>query len=89
MYPDERQLSKGIQSTTVPARLQTMVDMLVAESTRMEAGCVRRQSRRPPGAELLLQSNRAMYGAFAAERCVLRALPVALFMTPQISSALS
>ena len=34
--PDERQLTKGIHSTDVPAHLQSMVDSLVWESTRME-----------------------------------------------------
>ncbi|TFK76458.1 hypothetical protein BDN72DRAFT_867415 [Pluteus cervinus] len=37
-YPDERQLSKGIKSTTVPAHLQSMVDSLVWESNRTEEG---------------------------------------------------
>lgn len=36
MMPDERQLTKGISSTDVPAKLQAMVDSLVGESTRME-----------------------------------------------------
>jgi hypothetical protein len=34
MNPDERQLTRGIASTNVPAHLQTMVDALVWESTR-------------------------------------------------------
>ncbi|KAG8680607.1 hypothetical protein FRC08_016153 [Ceratobasidium sp. 394] len=34
LYPDERQLTKGITSTNVTANLQTMVDELVRESTR-------------------------------------------------------
>lgn len=38
LYPDERQLSKGIKSTEVPAKLQTMVDSLVWESSRTEEG---------------------------------------------------
>ncbi|KAL0581754.1 hypothetical protein V5O48_000336 [Marasmius crinis-equi] len=38
LYPDERQLSKGIHSTDVPVHLQSMVDSLVAESTRIEQG---------------------------------------------------
>ncbi|KAF9264694.1 hypothetical protein L218DRAFT_899648 [Marasmius fiardii PR-910] len=38
LYPDERQLSKGIQSTDVPVHLQAMVDSLVAESARVEEG---------------------------------------------------
>ncbi|ESK96958.1 hypothetical protein Moror_6536 [Moniliophthora roreri MCA 2997] len=38
LYPDERQLSKGIKSTDVPVHLQSMVDSLVAESTRIEQG---------------------------------------------------
>ncbi|KAH0583887.1 hypothetical protein H2248_009481 [Termitomyces sp. 'cryptogamus'] len=37
-YPDERQLSRGIKSTSVPAHLQSLVDALVWESTRTEAG---------------------------------------------------
>lgn len=36
--PDERQLTKGIGSTDVPAQLQAMVDSLVWESTRVEDG---------------------------------------------------
>lgn len=40
MHPDERQLSRGIKSTDVPVHLQSMVDALVWESTRTEAGCV-------------------------------------------------
>lgn len=38
--PDERQLTKGIGSTDVPAQLRSMVDALVGESTRIEDGCV-------------------------------------------------
>ncbi|KZT68980.1 hypothetical protein DAEQUDRAFT_670430 [Daedalea quercina L-15889] len=38
MHPDERQLSRGIKSTGVPAHLQSMVDSLVWESTRTEEG---------------------------------------------------
>lgn len=38
MYPDERQLTRGIKSTDVPAHLQSMVDSLVWESTRTEEG---------------------------------------------------
>ncbi|KAI9446471.1 Retinoic acid induced 16-like protein-domain-containing protein [Lactarius indigo] len=38
LYPDERQLSKGIASTDVPANLKVMVDLLVLESTRTEEG---------------------------------------------------
>ncbi|CAE6505777.1 unnamed protein product [Rhizoctonia solani] len=34
MNPDERQLTRGIGSTSVPAHLQAMVDALVWESTR-------------------------------------------------------
>lgn len=34
MNPDERQLTRGIASTNVPAHLQAMVDALVWESTR-------------------------------------------------------
>ncbi|KZV93390.1 hypothetical protein EXIGLDRAFT_613050 [Exidia glandulosa HHB12029] len=37
-YPDERQLSRGIASTEVPARLKLMVDALVSESTSTEEG---------------------------------------------------
>ncbi|KAM6500532.1 Retinoic acid induced 16-like domain containing protein [Amanita muscaria] len=37
-HPDERQLTKGIKSTDVPAQLKSMVDALVWESTRTEAG---------------------------------------------------
>ncbi|KAI9509370.1 Retinoic acid induced 16-like protein-domain-containing protein [Russula earlei] len=37
-YPDERQLSRGIMSTDVPANLKVMVDLLVRESTRTEEG---------------------------------------------------
>ncbi|PFH54367.1 hypothetical protein AMATHDRAFT_634 [Amanita thiersii Skay4041] len=37
-HPDERQLNKGIKSTNVPMLLQSMVDALVWESTRTEAG---------------------------------------------------
>ena len=39
LYPDERQLMKGVKSTDVPSRLQSMVDSLVSESTRMQEGC--------------------------------------------------
>lgn len=35
---DERQLSRGIASTDVPANLKVMVDLLVLESTRTEEG---------------------------------------------------
>ncbi|KAI0798043.1 Retinoic acid induced 16-like protein-domain-containing protein [Abortiporus biennis] len=38
LHPDERQLSRGIQSTDVPAHLKSMVDSLVWESTRTEEG---------------------------------------------------
>ncbi|KAF5373897.1 hypothetical protein D9758_000578 [Tetrapyrgos nigripes] len=38
LHPDERQLRRGIKSTDVPAHLQTMVDSLVAESTRIDQG---------------------------------------------------
>ena len=38
--PDERQLTKGIKSTHVPVHLQSMVDSLVWESTRVEEGYV-------------------------------------------------
>ncbi|KAH9946164.1 Retinoic acid induced 16-like protein-domain-containing protein [Epithele typhae] len=38
MQPDERQITRGIKSTDVPARLQSMVDSLVWESTRTEEG---------------------------------------------------
>ncbi|CAK5277423.1 unnamed protein product [Mycena citricolor] len=37
-HPDERQLTKGIKSTDVPAQLQSMVDALVSESNRIEEG---------------------------------------------------
>jgi hypothetical protein len=40
MYPDERQLSRGIKATDVPRHLQSMVDALVAESARTEEGYV-------------------------------------------------
>jgi hypothetical protein len=40
LHPDERQLSKGIKSTNVPAHLQSLVDSLVWESTRTEEGYV-------------------------------------------------
>jgi len=40
--PDERQLTKGIGSTDVPALLRSMVDSLVWESTRIEEGYVMR-----------------------------------------------
>ncbi|KAJ3559405.1 hypothetical protein NM688_g376 [Phlebia brevispora] len=38
LHPDERQLSRGIKSTEVPAHLQSMVDALVWESARTEEG---------------------------------------------------
>jgi hypothetical protein len=38
LHPDERQLARGIKSTDVPAHLQSMVNSLVAESTRIEEG---------------------------------------------------
>ncbi|KAF8275030.1 Retinoic acid induced 16-like protein-domain-containing protein [Lactarius quietus] len=38
LHPDERQLSRGIASTDVPANLKVMVDLLVLESTRTEEG---------------------------------------------------
>ncbi|THU89508.1 hypothetical protein K435DRAFT_759597 [Dendrothele bispora CBS 962.96] len=38
LHPDERQLRRGIKSTDVSAHLQTMVDSLVAESTRVDQG---------------------------------------------------
>ncbi|TFK92418.1 hypothetical protein K466DRAFT_650479 [Polyporus arcularius HHB13444] len=38
LHPDERQLTRGINSTDVPAHLQSMVDSLVWESTRTEEG---------------------------------------------------
>ncbi|KAJ7046768.1 Retinoic acid induced 16-like protein-domain-containing protein [Mycena alexandri] len=38
LHPDERQLTRGIKSTDVPANLQSMVDSLVLESTRTEEG---------------------------------------------------
>ncbi|KAJ6496665.1 Retinoic acid induced 16-like protein-domain-containing protein [Mycena vitilis] len=38
LHPDERQLTRGIKSTDVPAHLQSMVDSLVLESTRTEEG---------------------------------------------------
>ncbi|KAK7014873.1 Retinoic acid induced 16-like protein-domain-containing protein [Favolaschia claudopus] len=38
LHPDERQLTRGIKSTDVPAHLQSMVDALVLESTRTEEG---------------------------------------------------
>ncbi|KAI0670441.1 Retinoic acid induced 16-like protein-domain-containing protein [Trametes maxima] len=38
LHPDERQLTRGIKSTDVPAHLQSMVDALVWESTRMDEG---------------------------------------------------
>lgn len=38
LHPDERQLARGIKATDVPARLQSMVDALVWESTRTEEG---------------------------------------------------
>ncbi|KAF8514029.1 Retinoic acid induced 16-like protein-domain-containing protein [Gautieria morchelliformis] len=37
-YPDERQLTRGIVSTDVPAHLKLMVDALVWESTRSNEG---------------------------------------------------
>ncbi|KAJ3936854.1 MAG: Retinoic acid induced 16-like protein-domain-containing protein [Lentinula lateritia] len=37
-HPDERQLARGIKSTDVPAHLQTMVNSLVTESTRIDEG---------------------------------------------------
>ncbi|EJD44087.1 hypothetical protein AURDEDRAFT_65581 [Auricularia subglabra TFB-10046 SS5] len=37
-HPDERQLTRGITSTEVPARLKLMVDALVSESTSTEEG---------------------------------------------------
>ena len=39
-HPDERQITKGIKSTEVPAALKSLVDALVWESTRAEEGCV-------------------------------------------------
>lgn len=39
-HPDERQLMRGIESTDVPAHLQSMVDSLVWESSRTEEGSV-------------------------------------------------
>ncbi|KAI0054062.1 hypothetical protein FA95DRAFT_1579120 [Auriscalpium vulgare] len=38
LHPDERQLSRGINHTDVPAHLKVMVDLLVLESTRLEEG---------------------------------------------------
>ncbi|PPR06648.1 hypothetical protein CVT26_001190 [Gymnopilus dilepis] len=38
LMPDERQLSKGIAATNVPALLRSMVDSLVWESTRIDDG---------------------------------------------------
>ncbi|KZP11999.1 hypothetical protein FIBSPDRAFT_961810 [Athelia psychrophila] len=38
LHPDERQLSRGIKSTDVPAHLQSMVDSLVWESSRTDDG---------------------------------------------------
>ncbi|TFK29927.1 hypothetical protein FA15DRAFT_630657 [Coprinopsis marcescibilis] len=38
LEPDERQLAKGIKTTDVPAQIQSMVDALVSESTRVERG---------------------------------------------------
>ncbi|KZT26211.1 hypothetical protein NEOLEDRAFT_1155737 [Neolentinus lepideus HHB14362 ss-1] len=38
LYPDERQLTRGIKATDVPVHLQSMVDSLVWESTRTEEG---------------------------------------------------
>jgi hypothetical protein len=40
LHPDERQITKGIKSTDVPAHLQALVDALVWESTRTEEGYV-------------------------------------------------
>lgn len=40
LMPDERQLTKGINSTDVPVHLRSMVDSLVWESTRIEEGYV-------------------------------------------------
>ena len=40
LMPDERQLTKGINSTEVPVHLRSMVDSLVWESTRIEEGYV-------------------------------------------------
>ncbi|KAF8502558.1 Retinoic acid induced 16-like protein-domain-containing protein [Hysterangium stoloniferum] len=37
-FPDERQLTRGITATDVPAHLKLMVDSLVWESTRTEEG---------------------------------------------------
>ncbi|KAJ3759862.1 Retinoic acid induced 16-like protein-domain-containing protein [Lentinula raphanica] len=37
-HPDERQLARGIKSTDVPTHLQSMVNSLVAESTRIDEG---------------------------------------------------
>ncbi|KAJ4487972.1 Retinoic acid induced 16-like protein-domain-containing protein [Lentinula aciculospora] len=37
-HPDERQLARGIKTTDVPAHLQSMVNSLVAESTRIDEG---------------------------------------------------
>lgn len=39
--PDERQLTKGINSTDVPVHLRSMVDSLVDESAMIEEGYVR------------------------------------------------
>lgn len=39
-HPDERQLSRGIGSTDVPAHLKSLVDALVWESARTEEGWV-------------------------------------------------
>ncbi|KIK38677.1 hypothetical protein CY34DRAFT_377607 [Suillus luteus UH-Slu-Lm8-n1] len=39
-HPDERQLTKGINSTDAPAHLQSMVDALVKESSHTEEGYV-------------------------------------------------
>ena len=36
--PDERQLARGLESTDVPAHLQSMVNTLVTESARIEEG---------------------------------------------------
>ncbi|KAJ3525169.1 hypothetical protein NMY22_g10685 [Coprinellus aureogranulatus] len=37
-YPDERQLARGIGSTIVPEKLKSMVDTLVAESSKADTG---------------------------------------------------
>lgn len=43
LHPDERQLSRGIKSTDVRAKLQSMVDSLVWESSRTDDGYVAAQ----------------------------------------------